>query len=312
MSAALALKLPGFAQGLHTFESLSAGIEALASYSTARNALRILFGSGVSRVHLAAADTDYLAAIGHIAELSDVGAVISDAQHEDDLLDLIDSVSDSGESMRERLLFIGADTPDTAVAAATALNHERGIVCAPAAYLPGESSPSALYTACAFAGAILAQQNPGHNFSAHALQPLSRVERLLEADVQRLIANGVSVFENIAGNVECVRAVTTRTTPDMSMRPLNSILIIDDVMRSLRAGLQGLLRGMRVGLITHESISAQATIILAAKRDEGILKNFEAPVVRTSAEDPSVCVVQLSFGVAHIVEQIHVSAHIRV
>jgi hypothetical protein len=138
------------------------------------------------------------------------------------------------------------------------------------------------------------------------------VERLPEFDVQRLIARGVSVFENIAGSVECVRAVTTRTQPDLSLRPLNSILIIDDVMRSLRAGLGSLLRGMRVGLITHDSISAQAAIILAAKRDEGILQSFEPPVVRTSAEDPSVCVVQLSFGVAHIVEQIHVNAHIRV
>jgi hypothetical protein len=313
MNAALVLKLPGFTAGLHTFESLADELEALGSYRAARNACRILFDSGVSRVYLAAAQDDYLAAIGLIAELPDVGAVICDADDEDDLLDLIDSVAASGDSMRERLLFVGAETVGKAAAAAAAVNHERGIVCAPAAYIPGDDGvPDSLYTACAFAGAVLAQGNPGHNFSAHALPPLSRVERLSEPDVQMLIRGGVSVFENIAGGVECVRAVTTRTQPDLSLRPLNSVLIIDDVMRSLRLGLGSLLRGMRTGLITHESISAQAAIILAVKRDEGILRGFEPPVVRGSAEDPSVCVVQLSFSVAHIVEQIHVNAHIRV
>ncbi|MCL2068343.1 MAG: hypothetical protein FWH00_00430 [Oscillospiraceae bacterium] len=316
MSAALVIKLPGFAQGLHTFDSPAEAAEALGSYRTAQNALRILFDSGVSRVYLAAvnsdSDLDYLAAIGHIAELPGVGAVICDAQDEDDLLDLVDSVEASSQAMRERLLFVGIDTAAHAAAAASALNHERGIVCTPAAYIPGDDVPSALYTACAFAGSILAQPNPGHNFSAYALGPLSRVERLPEADVQSLIAKGVCVFEQIAGNVECIRAVTTRTEPDLSMRPLNSILIIDDVMRSLRTGLHSFLRGARTGLYTHESISAQAAIILSQKRDEGILTSFEPPSARTSSEDPSVCIVQITFGVAHIVEQIHLSAHIRV
>ena len=312
MSAALVVKLPVFNDELITFDSPTEALETLVSHRALLNACRILFNSGVARVHLATAEDNYRAALGRVAELDGVGAVISDAHDEDDLYDLLDNVITSSSAMRERLMFIGNPTAQEAAAYAGILNHERAIVCTPAAFVPEDENPSALYTACAFAGAILAQPDPGHNFSAHALEPLSGIERLPEADIQSLISGGVCVFERVAGSVECVRAVTTRTEPDLSMRPLNSILIIDDVMRSLRAGLSGLLRALRVGAHSHESIASQVAVILAARRDEGIITAFDPPVVRASTEDPSVCIVQLSFGVAHIVDQIHVSAHIRV
>ena len=42
----------------------------------------------------------------------------------------------------------------------------------------------------------------------------------------------------------------------------------------------------------------------------GLLSGWSAPVVYTKAEDPSVCVVELSFGVARVVSRITVTASI--
>ena len=310
--AALVVKLSEFTDELLTFGSFSEAIEILAAHKTILNTCRILFDSGVSRVYLAAAGADYEAALARVAEIDDIGAVISDASDESDLQSLLGSVNASSEAKRERLLFIGSAGTAAATAAADTLNHERAIVCTPAAFVSGDSQPNVLYTACAFAGAILAQPSPGFNFSAFPLSPLPDVERLPESDIQTLIERGISVFERVAGSVSCVRAVTTRTLPDLSLRPLNSILIIDDVMRSLRVGLSSLLRSLRVGAASHESIASQAAVILSAKRDEAIITSFSPPVVRAAPDDPSVCIVQLSFGVAFVVEQIFISAFIRV
>ena len=52
------------------------------------------------------------------------------------------------------------------------------------------------------------------------------------------------------------------------------------------------------------------TVLLREKEEAGLLSGWSAPVVYTKAEDPSVCVVELSFGVARVVSRITVTASI--
>ena len=315
-AAALVLYFPAEHQ-LYKFENENeAALELdLPTQNNALCACRILFASGVSRVYLLPIQTTVNDTLQQISQLKDIGCIISENRPMNDLQALISSVKQSSEQRLERLLFVGTDTANEATTAAESINHERGIVCTPACTAPGDDTSRGLYSACAVAGAVLGENDPAHNFSGDILLVLSDVNELTESEIQQLIANGVCVLEKVSGQIECVRAVTTRTklgdNAELSMRPLNTILIIDDVMRTLRTGLSALLKGMRAGAASQSAIASQATVLLAAKCDEGILASFSPPVVTPDNTDPSVCIVDVSFNVAHVVEQIHLSAQVR-
>ena len=316
-AAALILNFPAD-KALYRFENENAAALELnqAAQKSALCACRILFSSGVAGVYLLPMQTSISDTLPLIAQRKDIGCIIAENGTAGDLQALIGSVKQSSEVQLERLLFIGADTATEALNSAEAINHERGVVCAPACFAIGDDTARGLYAACAMAGAVIGESDPAHNFSTNALPALTDANPLDESEIQQLIASGVCVLEKVSGNVECVRAVTTRTTiggeAELSMRPLNTILIIDDVMRSLRSGLAALLSGMRVGAASQSAIASQTTVLLAGKRDEGIIESFVPPHVRPDSADPSVCIVEISFNVAHVVEQIHLSAQIRI
>ena len=67
---------------------------------------------------------------------------------------------------------------------------------------------------------------------------------------------------------------------------------------------------MRSSAQSLEAVASLVTVLLREKEEAGLLSGWSAPVVYTKAEDPSVCVVELSFGVARVVSRITVTASI--
>ena len=63
---------------------------------------------------------------------------------------------------------------------------------------------------------------------------------------------------------------------------------------------------------TRESIASQAVVCLAGFVEEGKLDSYEKPLCSQSGEDPSVCVVQVAFRIAHVIHQIVVDAKIQI
>jgi len=160
---------------------------------------------------------------------------------------------------------------------------------------------------------MLAGNDPIHNWNGQAFPPLNSSDRLTEQEIQTLLASGVTVFEERGAEVSCIRALTTRTSrngaPDRTMSSLNTILIVDDVIRSVRDSLEHRLRGTRLSL---ETVKTQVTVELSSKQDSGIIEGFSVPLVRTHQNDPGVCIVEMAFKAAHVLSQIHITAFVRV
>jgi hypothetical protein len=246
----------------------------------------------------------YAEALALLQTAENIGAVITDAADEASILELKAHVLACSQERRERLGFCGA-SPETAAELANTVNCERVVLCA----------PGAVYAA-ALAGRLLSARDPAINLNGAVFPQLAPPDMLPEATIQALLTAGVTVFESVGGVTECIRALTTRTATngaaDRSLTGLNTILIIDDVIQTTRETLKARLGGGRVGGSPMESIRSQVAVVLAEKKADGLLESFEAPRCTPAPEDPAVCVVEMSFKVAHVVSQIVVTAHIEV
>jgi hypothetical protein len=270
-----------------------------------REILRVLFEGGTSRVLVCPVGASYAEALAVLETADNIGAVITDATAQEDILALRAHVLACSQERKERIGFCGMADLDTAIAVANAANCERVALCHPSAVC-----------AAALAARLLSSGDPAINLNGAAFPQLAPPDALPEATIQTLLAAGVTVFESVGGETECIRALTTRMSsngaPDRSLSGLNTIRIIDDVIGATRATLKARLGGGRIGGSPLESIRAQAAVVLAEKKAEGLLESFAAPRCYPAPEDPAICVVEMGFKVAHVVSQIVVTAHIEV
>lgn len=275
--------------------------------------VQILLRSGVGKVFAVPVEgDDYASALARIEQEENIAAVVCDCADGEALEALRASVERSAQSLRERVGYCGLADAGEAAAAAQRLNSERVVLCCPAVCLEGPDMPKAVYGAAALAGMVLSKNDCAYSFNGETLAAVHSPARLAEEDIQALIRAGVTVLEPRGGGAECIRAVTTRTfaggETDYSLRGLNAILCIDNVMQALRATL----RGTRVSGRTAQSIQSQAAVVLSERRDAGVIESFETPRCAADPADPAVCVVELAFRIAHVISQIHVTAHIQV
>lgn len=304
--------LAGSALPFTGYEAALLRLGVLEGCEKALRAIKILFESGIATVLLSVADGSLADALALLEGEDDVGAVVCDTESEADLAALAKHLKACAADRRERVAFVGAGR-EAAGPLAKAANNERIILCCPAAS-PAESVAAApVYAAAAMAGVVTAQNDPVHNWNGEALESLVSCDKLPETDIQALLAGGVTVLEERGGQVACVRAVTTRTAAggvaDNSLRSLNAILIIDDMMETVRDSLAARLRGTRVSL---DTVRTQVAVELAAKRDEGVIEAFSVPSVRVDPSDPAVCLVEIAFTAAHVLSQIHITAHVAI
>lgn len=281
-----------------------------------RSLIGLLFESGVSEVLAVSVGDSYETALKALESIGNVGAIVCDATGASDLDALKAFVLTSSGVQRECLAFCGIGNPADAITASRALNCERVVLACPAVSSRSTGARTASLAAAALAGKILASGDAAANFNGDSFPLLTMPELLPEAMIQALLEAGVTVFESVGGVVECIRALTTRTrtngVPDRGMAGINTILIIDDVVQAVRSTLKLRLGGGRINGSPIESIRSQVAIVLSDKRNDGLLESFAPPRCYPSASDPSVCVVEMSFTVAHVVNQIHVTAHIQV
>lgn len=307
--AGAAYRLKTYSDACETFLPDSEGVFM-------RSILAVLFESGVSEVLAIPANSGYQAALDMLETAENIGAVVCDSQSPADLAALKARVLKNSEERRECLGFCGIAEPNEAIAAAVALNCERIVLVCPQVFSRVSGARSVIIAAAALAGKMLAMGNAAINLNGEEFSALTSAEILPEKTIQSLLAAGVTVFENVSGTVECIRALTTRTktngVPDRSLTGINTILITDDVMSSIRISLKKVLRGGRINGSPIDSIRSQVAVVLGEKQNEGLLESFEPPHCYASLSDPAVCVVELSFAVAHVISQIHVTAHILV
>ena len=280
----------------------------------------ILLDSGVSGVYAvpltidgtAAAENLYEPAIQKLCEVKRSGVILCDSQAQTVLQKLVEQVQLASQNERERLA-VGGVAKAQAQQIAKALNCERLVLCCQAGS-DGETESSVILTAAALA-AMLVGSEPMDNLHGKVLESLTEIDPLEEQEVESLLGSGVTVLESLDGEVSCIRCVTSRTLTggeeDRTFASVNTVMMIDDIIRSVRERLSDLLRGSTI-LFSQDSVASQAAVVLDQKQQEGMVTSFEPPVVYVQPDDPSVCVVELEFYLASVFSQIYLTAHISI
>ena len=110
--------------------------------------------------------------------------------------------------------------------------------------------------------------------------------------------------------------MTTRTTTggaaDTAWRELTTILVVDEVIPGLRNALRARFSRAKNTPQTRGAIRSQTVMELEKRVSREIIDGYEDVTVTASEDDPTVCLVEFAFTVAHGLNQVWLSAHITV
>ena len=195
------------------------------------------------------------------------------------------------------------------------MNSPRVILSFGEAVPQGLEAGSPFWGALALCAAVAVLEDPSVSLTGWPLPGIGRVTGASYAQVETLLGAGVTPLVQSGTGAEAVRVLTTCTTiggsPDRSLCPVNSILIIDYVMKALRRSLAAFLRGAKNSAQTLSAVASQLTVLLGDFLDRGIITGYGAPRVYCQPDDPEVCIAQVSFTAAYLINQIHIQAQIQ-
>ena len=288
--------------------------EAFGADSNLTRLARLALLNGATAVHAVAVAGDtaenYADAFALLGGDSQIRLLLCDSRSADVHKAMQNAIETASEACKYRIGVVEADGESTQlVEAAAALNSERMVLCTPA----GGTGD----VAAALAGVIAGSSDPALPVGGAVLYGIADAHGAFsDEDVDALVRGGVTPVENSAGEVSVVRGVTTRTTTggaaDTTWRELTTILIVDDVIPTVRAALRSRFARSKNTAQTRGAIRTQVIIELENKLAREIIDGYGAVSAEASAEDPSVCVVSFEFTVAHGLNQIHLTASITV
>lgn len=314
-TAGAAVTVTGYAAGAEAF-----GEDAAPGMSTL---LRLLFlngASSVTAVRVADEGTpeDYKAAF-EVLNRQDVQVVVCDSADQTVQQALRDAVEAASANRQERIAVAGGsgESVSQLVSHAAALNSERVVLVGPDALdSQGKALPS-VFAAAAVAGAIAAGRDPAAPLNGTALRGLSGLAAdYSDSEIDLLVRGGVLPLESMAGTISPVRGITTRTTTggaaDATWRELTTILIADDVIPTIRSALRSKFSRAKNNARNRGAIRSQVIVELEKKAAAEIIDSYGNVTVTASPDDPTVCLVEFSFAVAHGLNQIYLTVHITV
>ena len=231
---------------------------------------------------------------------------------------LRDSVLSASAARRERIAVVGGaagEEVSALVERAKGLNCERIVLVAPSSVDGEDAAVDGLSTAAAVAGAIASQSDPAIPLGGAELLGLKGLsQQYSDNDIDLLVRGGVTPVESVNGQVSVVRGITTRTSSgeveDTTWRELSTILIVDDVIPTLRDSLRSKFRRAKNTAQSRGAIRTQVVLELENKMSREIITGYDQVTVSAHSEDPTACVVEFTFTVAHGLNQIWLTAHI--
>lgn len=286
--------------------------------------LRVLYENGASMVRAAAVDTtgetpDYASAFAALAALDGVNVVVCDSADTAVQQALKTSVEAAVALRRERIAVVGgADgkTVEQLLEQAAALNSERVVLVAANGAGAQDGTPHGVLAAAAVAGVIASGSDPSVPIHGAALYGVGVAGRYNDAEIDALVRGGVTPVEAVGGVVSPVRAVTTRTTTggasDTTWRELTTILIVDDVIPTIRSSLRSRFARSKNTAQSRGAIRSQVILELEDKLASERIDSYGEVKVSAIESDPTACLVEFSFAVAHGLTRIYLTAHITV
>ena len=258
---------------------------------------------------------EYQTAFDTLTQREDLGVVICDSTDLSVQQALRDSVNVASEARRERVAVVcgaAGEAVSALVSRAQELNDARVVLAAPC-----EEGGSAAAVAAAVAGTIAATSDPAVPLGGAQLRGINGLSaRYGENEIDLLVRGGVTPLESVAGTVSVVRGVTTRTKngseTDNTWRELTTILIVDDVIPAIRNSLRTKFQRAKNTEQSRGAIRSQVILELENKLAQEIITGYENVTVTAKEDNPTVCLVDFSFTVAHGINQIWLTAHITV
>ena len=308
------VRLASYAQGIAAFGEDAEGTAGMAAL------LRLLFQGGASVVAAVRVDgEDYEAAFAALQTDGDVQVVVCDSGDLDVQKALRTSLEDAAEARRERIAVVGMSGASVTglIERAEELNCERMVLVGPDCLDSGGNAVSGVCAAAAVAAAAAVSRDPAVPLNGTKLPGLGGVSQdFSDNEIDLLVRGGVTPLEAVDGAVSPVRGITTRTSTggvkDATWRELTTIFIVDDVIPSLRRSLRSRFSRTKNTLQTRGSIRAQTIVELENKLRAEIIEGYSDVSVSASEDDPSVCLVEFGFSVAHGLNQIYLTAHITI
>jgi phage tail sheath gpL-like len=286
--------------------------------------LKLLFSNGaatVAAVRVADAGSvgDYQAAF-EVLGRQDVQIVVCDSSDISVQQALRSAVEQASGQRKERIAVVGGteESVEQLVEHAAALNNERMVLVGPDALDEDGAPMPAVFAAAAVAGATAAGGDPAVPINGAALHGLGGLSAAYSSDndIDTLVRGGVLPLESISGVISPVRGITTRTTTggvaDTTWRELTTILIVDDLIPAIRASLRRRFTRAKNTARSRGAIRSQVIVELEKKVAAEIIDSYGEVRVTAMEEDPTVCLVEFSFAVAHGLNQIYLTDHITV
>ena len=277
---------------------------------------QLVIRNGAGTVYGVPAGEDYTAAFDTAAALEDVAVVVCDSTELAVQQALKAMVQECSGARRERIAVVGGaagESVEQLVQRAAGLNCERVVLVAPGM---GDGSGGVL-CAAAVAGAIAGNTDPALPLGGAQLYGLAGLECSYDdSEIDELVRGGVTALEALAGSCYVVRGVTTRTTTggaaDATWRELTTILVVDEVIPGLRDALRARFSRAKNTGQTRGAIRSQTVMELEKRVGREIIDGYEDVTVSALEDDPTVCVVEFAFTVAHGLNQVWLNAHITV
>ncbi len=304
--------LTGYTAGVAAFgEDVDPGMSTI---------LRLLFLNGastVAAVRVADEEPDYAGAFGVLGKV-EAQILVCDSGELSVQQALRTAVETASEQRRERIAVVGGSglKASELVERAAELNSERMVLVGPD-LVRGEGTLPGVFASAALAGAIASGTDPAIPLNGAELSGLEGLtEDYTDNDIDLLVRGGVTPLESVGGVVSPVRGITTRTTTggaaDSTWRELTTILIVDDIIPSIRTALRSRFSRAKNTTRGRSAIRSQVIVELEKKVAAEIIDSYGEVTVNALEEDPTVCLVEFGFAVAHGLNQIYLTVHMTV
>lgn len=308
-----------------TVTSYEGAVAAFGSQAGAQDMaelIRIALLNGASAVVAVpvANEEGYQAAFETLSGIETISVMLCDSTALTVQQALRDSVLSASSARRERIAVVAGaanENVSALVERAKGLNCERMVLTAPGIVDGEDAAQSGVSAAAAVAGAIAAQSDPAVPLGGAELLGLKGLsQQYSDNDIDLLVRGGVTPLESVSGQVSVVRAVTTRTSSgeaeDLTWRELSTILIVDDVIPTIRTSLRSKFRRAKNTPQSRGAIRTQVVLELENKKAREIIADYGQVTVSAHPDDPTVCVVEFTFTVAHGLNQIWLTASITI
>lgn len=271
----------------------------------------------IAAVAVAENSLNYGSAFTLLENQDNICAVMCDSENLGMQNLLEESINNASNNKNRRIGIVSRSSVLKILDWASYFNNERMVLIVQRSTDNSQNILPACYIAAAMLGLIAKNADPTSSFNGAVLNGINNLPaNLSESDVDDYIKNGITTFECNNSKVKLIRAVTSRTKTgeelDYTFRDLNTTLIIDEIISSISETLSSFIKEAKNNKITLSAILTQTIIKLEEYMESNIIDSYEKPQVSISEDDPSVCIVKLDFSVLRELNQINISAHLKI